>query len=169
MENKEVNTQDNQKAKKRGKIILLVLLVLLIVITFFQCSHNLSSKKGTGITEGIIDIGNSDIAQELVNQRVEAGMFQVFMNNNIKVDKEGNADVLIQNSKSNHYDCYVELHNNSGEMVYKSDIIQPGYKLEQDKIEIQSGEYDCNAYFKVLDTNGNEINKVGLLVKIIKE
>lgn len=176
MENdKEQVVQNEETNKKKSKhttlrIVGIVILLLLILLTLFKCSYSPDEVKNSGIEQGVIDLPNKEDTQALVNQAVEQGMFQVFMNTDIQISNSNEANLLIQNSEKNHYATYIVIYKDD-EVIYKSDVIKPGYKLEKDKIEydLEPGVHDCTAYFVVIDDNGEEINKVGLQVHIAKE
>lgn len=163
--------QDEKKGKKKGLIrgLLLVVLVLLLLLLLRTCSGG--NKKPSGITQGVIDLPNREDAQKLVNEAVEEGMFQVFMNTAVPVGEDGLAELLIQNSANNHYSAYVEIYHGQ-ELFYRSELIEPGYKLERDRllVDLAPGSYSCTAQFHVQDTDtGEEINTVGLSIQITKE
>ena len=163
---------DKKKAKRRIiRICTLIFLIILLLLLLFKCSYDYQQPiSDNRIEQGVIDIPK-DKAQQIVNEAVEQGMFQVFMNTNIKVDSENEANLLIQNSESNHYSAYVEIYNND-KLLYKSETIAPGYKLEQDKLQadLDPGTYDCKAIYHVIDPSTNsEINQVGLSVNLVKE
>lgn len=172
-EREKQRESDKKKAKQRIiKIGILVFLIILLLLLLFRCSYDYQQPiPDNRIEQGTIDLPSKDEAQQLVNETVEQGMFQVFMNTDISVTSENEANLLIQNSESNHYSAYVEIYKDN-ELLYKSDTIQPGYKLEYDKLQkdLDAGAYDCTAYFHVVDTQDNsEINKIGLSVKLTKE
>lgn len=164
--------EDNKKKSKHTtlKIIGIIILLLLILLILFKCSYNPDTIKSSGIEKGVINLASKEDTQLLVNQAVEQGMFQVFMNTDIQVNSNKEANLLIQNSKQNHYSTYIVIYKDD-EVIYKSDIIEPGYKLEKDRIEyeLEPGVHECTAYFIVLDNNGKELNKIGLQVRMAKE
>lgn len=170
---RENQRQTDKKAKRRIiKIGILIFLIILLILILFRCSYNFAPPStDSRIEQGIIDLISKKEAQQLVNDAVEQGMFQVFMNTDITISSENEANLLIQNNESNPYPAYVEIYKDK-ELLYKSDIIPPGYKLEQDKLErdLDPGIYNCTAYFHIVNTTNNlEINKISLLVKLTKE
>lgn len=163
----------DKKVKQRiFKIGALILLLIILILLLFKCSSDIDNTlpiNDSPIKQGTINLPTKEEAQELVDKAVEQGMFQVFMNTGITVNSNNEANLLIQNSENNHYPAYVEIYNGD-DLLYKSDTIKPGYKLEVDKLqkELDAGKYECNAYFHVLD-NDSEINQIGLSVTITKE
>ena len=164
--------------ENKGKIIDIILVIIIVILAsallFTRCSSNSGdqvTENTGGVQMGIIDMPESkEDIQGRLNEIVEKGMFQIFINTDISIDKQNMADVMIQNSMNNHYDCYVEiLYQN--EIIYKSDILKPGYKIEFDTIDKfnESGEYDCIAYFHVIDSERNvEVNTIGVDVTVNK-
>lgn len=171
-ETMEKRDKDKKKVKKRIiKIGILVFLIILLLLLLFKCSYDYSQPvpNENRIEQGVINLPDKEEAQKLVNEAVEQGMFQVFMNTNITINNKNEANLLIQNSESNHYTTYVEIYNGE-DLIYKSGKIAPGYKLESDKIEkeLAPGKYDCQANFHVVDNDNQEINTINLNVTITK-
>lgn len=58
------------------------------------------------------------------------------------------------------------------ELIYKSEVILPGYKIEKDKmlVNLETGVHECMATFHMLDEDTMaEINTINCLLKITKE
>lgn len=167
--------QEQQQGRNKHRMIeiitFIILIIIIILLLLRSCGTDTSTPiSDSSIEQGIINIESGEDIQKRVNDVVEQGMFQVFMNTKIHVNSENEADLLIQNAESNHYAAYVEICIDD-ESIYKSGIIQPGYKLERDTIQadLALGTYDCTAYFHVVDENNSEINSIGLQIKITKE
>ena len=103
----------------------------------------------------------------MANAIADESMFQVFINSEMVVTSNNQVDFRIQNTENNFHPCYVEIMENQ-KTLYKSDIINPGYKLESDELDenLEPGVHNCVAYFHVLNDDGNEINKIGVDVTI---
>lgn len=152
-----------------GAYILIAVLFVLFLLFRCQCLMN-----GSDLEKGSIDFvqPKSDRnLQEEVNKAVEAGMFNVFMNTDIVFengDEKGN--LLIQNVETNPNPVFVEIYlKDSNELIYKSDEIPVGYKIEEGKLNVSldKGTYDCVAYFNVIDEASKEVvNRIGLNVKL---
>lgn len=159
------NEKRGKKISWKGKIVLVVILIFVLLLCLCMCHDNSRDNNGN-ITFGVIDtIGTAEVAlQKMANDVVSANEFQVFINTDAVVGASGNIDFCIQNSKTNHYPCYVEI-TEGGETLYTSGIIRPGYKLERDTLDspLLAGAHDCIAYFHILqDDEKTEINKVGV-------
>ena len=88
------------------------------------------------VLQGEIDWNQPKASRDLqaeIDKAVKQGMFNVFMNTNV-VFKDGNSkgNMMIQNIDTNIYPMYVEIYNDDI-FLYKSDIIDPGYKIEEAK------------------------------------
>lgn len=111
----------------------------------------------------------AEIMQKL-NEEVEKGMFHIFMNTEITVDGNGQADLYLQNVAQNHDACIVEIYDKeTHDRYYKSELIPPGYKVEHDQLAMQipKGKHSCLAKFIVVDmTTKQHKNEIGLNVTI---
>ena len=123
---------------------------------------------------GTVDIVSDESGRDWqaeVNQAVEDGMFNVFINTEIYLeDGKSKANLLIQNAKSNEKSVVVELYlQDGGDMIYRFDLIPAGSKIESAKLdkELSKGVYPCVAYFNILDPNTEElINRVGVNMQV---
>lgn len=179
MDNKEIRDEpqsqeqeQNNKKKKRNKIIAFLITLLLLLLLLTRCCSSCSNLSPSDISQGEIEWNQPRASRDLqaeIDKAVEQGMFNVFMNTNI-VFQDGNSkgNMMIQNIDTNVYPMYVEIYNDDN-LLYKSDIIDPGYKIEEAKLDtvLSKGTYDCTAYFYVTDSNKQEVqNKIGLNIKI---
>ena len=174
MDNEEIrdepqSQEQNSKKRNHNKIIdFIIIIVLLLFLCIYYCSDMLF----TDVSQGEIDWNQPRTSRDLqaeIDKAVKQGMFNVFMNTNV-VFKDGNSkgNMMIQNIDTNIYPMYVEIYNDDI-FLYKSDIIEPGYKIEEAKLDtpLSKGTYDCTAYFYVTDSNKEEVqNKIGLNIKI---
>jgi hypothetical protein len=182
LQNQEQQTQEQEenKKKKRNRIIEVIIIIILLLLLLTRCCgscSNLSNSPSssattTDILKGKIDWDQPKASRDLqaeIDKAVEQGMFNVFMNTNV-VFQDGNSkgNMMIQNIDTNLYPMYVEIYHDDT-LLYKSNIIDPGYKIEEAKLDtaLSKGTYDCTAYFYVTDSNKEEVqNKIGLNIKI---
>lgn len=158
-----------EKGIKWNKVITIGLLVVIIILLLMllRCCNKECGKA----VWGVIDVPESYDMQGVVNSVVEDGMFKIFINANMRVDENGEADILIQNDEQNNYPAYVTIHSGE-ELIYKSEVILPGYKIEKDKmlVNLETGVHECTATFHMLDEDTMaEINTINCLLKITKE
>lgn len=163
----ELQSQEqNNKKKKQNKIIVIIILILLFLfLVYCKLLHSDVSK---GEIEWDQPKASRDLQAE-IDKAVEQGMFNVFMNTNVIFkDGQSKGNMMIQNIDTNLYPMYVEIYHDDT-LLYKSNIIDPGYKIEEAKLDttLSKGTYDCTAYFYVTDSDKEEVqNKIGLNIKI---
>jgi len=165
---KELQSQEqNNKKKKRNKIIIVIIVLISLLLFLVRCNPLRSD-----ISKGEIDWDQPRASRDLqaeIDKAVEQGMFNVFMNTNVVFkDGQSKGNMMIQNIETNRYPMYVEIYHDNT-LLYKSYIIEPGYKIEEAKLDtpLSKGTYDCTAYFYVTDNNKEEVqNKIGLNIKI---
>lgn len=157
-------------------ICMIILFILLLVLLSLRCTCPKPSKDSV-IEEGNIDIPTFKTSQELqdeVDKAVSDGMFNVFMNTNVIFeDGSTKGNLLIQNTKTNNNQVVVEIYlNDTNELIYKSDKIPVGYKIEKDVLlkDLDKGKYKCTAYFNAIDNNIDRVvNKIPLSIDITIE
>ncbi len=161
----------------RFTIILLVLATLFIGVsmyTLYNMRYNEANDIG-GLEVGVIETPKGDVdfkkeLQDSVNQRVEDGMINIFMNTNIELENnDSKAKLLIQNNKNNKYAQQINIVDKNGEVIYESVVIMPGYKIEEDYFssELSKGLHECMATVNILSTEDNsKINSMNIPIKI---
>lgn len=121
-----------------------------------------------GVTFGVIEMeGQEDWdLQAEVNDIVTENQFQVFIDTLVHVELDGHFEPLIQNSDVNKNPCWVELIDDDGSVIYVSDMIRPGYKIERDILNnsIAQGKHDCQAVFHVLRSESKSDGEVSSVV-----
>ena len=174
----QVESGENQKRKvdkaRICKILILIGILLLLLLFLTMCGARGNKNSSGGVSLGVIDMDAEENAgidlQGMANAVVDESMFQVFINTEMVVPSNGQVDFRIQNTEANFYPCWVEVVE--GDVVlYTSDIIPPGYKLESDELDmpVSAGLHNCVAYFHVMDEDGAEINKVAVDVTILSK
>lgn len=175
---------DSRKMRRAVIVVVLLLaLVILMLFLFKSCSHDDTPDTPTppdnaGVTVGTIeqekvDIGDKDI-QTLLNEQVAEGMFRIFISTHIDVDAEGNIAPLIQNAGRNNYYCWVEILDEHDNVVYETDIIPPGYKVEEDVMTPfpVKGKSECKAVFHLLEgttKDSGEVNSIEVAVDLVQQ
>lgn len=89
---------------------------------------------------------------------LDAGV-ELYINSNVvMLTGKTTANLLIQNSEHNKNDQQVYIYSSDDVLLYKSDIIPPGYKIESARLleTLEAGEYECRAEFHVLDSDTND-------------
>lgn len=176
-DNFEINNE-NDKNKKRDKkknrlleIIILVIIILLLLLCFRSCYKFDSISSGiTEIVEGDLDSIHRTVNDINTDSDINGLMFSTFLNKNIFVDENNRANLLIKNDKSNSYNAYVEYYIDDS-LIYKTDIISPGYKQEYadfSDVKLNKGENEAKSVFCIIDSDGTKLNTVTIPVKITK-
>lgn len=158
------------KREWRNQFILAATVIGFMALVLFAANVGRSD-----VTKGALDldVGNAESAEDIQARLDAAGEdagVELYMNSNI-VMLTGNAtaNLLIQNAESNSSDqqVYLYLNNDDGGadfedseevLLYKSDIIPPGYKIESARLResLDEGSYSCRAEFHVLDSDGED-------------
>ncbi len=183
--NGSVRKQRNSLNTKRVIILgaILLLLVLLILFVMSRCSAQdepvSPSPAPGGVTIGVIDdpaevnVSGKDI-QTILNEQVMEGMFRVFISTHMDVDEEGNFQPMIQNVGRNKFHCWVEIIDEHDNVLYETDVIPPGYKVEEDTMEplAAKGLTECEAIFHIIDGSTKaavEVNSVSVAIDIVQK
>lgn len=173
----QAEQEDNKKKKEKNRkwIFFLLLLILLLLFLLHSCSREKTPDIG-GLELGVIDTdslrtdADKERLQEALNQQVEAGMVSVFMETNVKVEKDGIANWLIQNVEQNHFSLQIDVKDSeSGTIIYSSPVVKPGYKVETDVVSktLETGTHPCLAEFSIIDPDTSEtINRFELKINV---
>lgn len=173
--NMELTENESQKKKPIWKkILILILIIILLLLCIHACSGGTADPGGLEL--GVIDQGelsteeDRERLQAALNQQVEAGMVSLFMNTDISVTNDGEADWLIQNVEQNHYSLQIDVKDEeTGTLIYSSPIVPPGYKVESDTVieTLSAGSHPCLAEFSVIDPETSaQINRIGLKINV---
>lgn len=176
-----VSDDSDKKAKKRSiwkKVATIAIILLILLLCLSKCCHGGDSAGNGNVKFGVIDIENPSGAgtrdlQAMANEVLEENMFRVFITTHMEVDREGAFAPMIQNTSVNRHPCWVEILDDDGSVIYESDMIEPGYKIEQDVLLglLTQGKHDCKAYFHVMEAaskDAREINAIGIDVVMIQ-
>lgn len=178
----QVSGSGDGRARKRPvwkKVAAIAVIILLILLLLTRCGHGEDPSASGSVMFGVIDVGDAGDGdgapdlQELANAALEENMFRVFIATRMEVDMEGAFAPMIQNTSVNRHPCWVEIVDDDGSTVYESDMVGPGYKIEQDVLPepLTRGKHDCKAYFHVMegaDKDAREINAICIDVVMVQ-
>lgn len=150
-----------------GRLALAVTVIGFMALVLFAANVGRSD-----VTKGALDLdvgsveSPEDIQARLDAAGEDAGV-ELYMNSNIvMLTGSATANLLIQNAESNSSDQRVYLYLNNDDvgtdgeevLLYKSDVIPPGYKIESARLResLDEGSYLCRAEFHVLDSDGED-------------
>lgn len=195
-ERKRLIEEEKRRKRDRKRILILILLLFLLLggtaavllwpsdrgTALFSGPVPLSAPmdpgQPDGVTLGAIDVGAGDgrtpiDLQKMVNDAVSEKEFRVFIDTKVIVEPDGSFKPRIQNVEANHYACWVEIVDEDGGIVYESDVLEPGYKIESDRLAapLGGGRHACEARFHVLrgtDRSSGEINSTSARIELIQ-
>lgn len=146
-----------RRKKKMRRNLLAALLILCVAAgaAFWYANRqndNRLAKESEAIAGLIPGKSDSEI-QEILDQVVEKGMVNVSINQTpVFYGKKG--EIGIQNIPANHYSYTVTITlDGTGEELYKSELIDPGYYVNEITLEkrLTKGTHPATAVFRVYD------------------
>lgn len=165
---------ETKKKKKRALLLLLLLLAFGGIGTFFftrEEAKPVSMISGDILPEGkdANKISDAEI-KNLAQEKVDRSKFNMIIAPEAtfdSADKPG--ELMIQNPNQNAYPVNVEItRNDTGELIYTSGAIKPGFEVKEAKLEKQlsKGDYPATAKFSLYDDKTKE-KKGEVAVKIM--
>jgi len=150
---------------KRRKLLFPILFLLLALaclamgILLLRSSWKEGSRERIAEEEGALQgmlpgMSEDEIIAEL-NRRVTESQLAISINSVLEFETgESEGELRIENSAKNHYKMVVEMNrNDTGELIYRSGGIRPGFFLEKDRLDVvlSKGEYPVTVHFKAYD------------------
>ena len=161
-------TEEKRKKRKKRKkksalkpILIVILIAVLIGAGIYVWNAFFREKDeyeryqfDTEAMEGRIAQMTEEEIQEELNRVVEEGMFNISIASSIVFDpKTGEGEARIENIAANHYHMQVDITlDDTGETVYSSKLIKPGYSIEKIKLDkkLAPGVYAATAVFSAI-------------------
>lgn len=160
--------QMQRREKKKKKPVLLVIIIILLAAALVfgyvyfimpkqeapeQTNEELAAEQAAQM--GILpDMSAEDIEKRL-NEQIDKSMLNISINQNpVFENGEAEGNLRIENIPANHYAMTVEIvREDNGETVYKSGLINPGYFVENAKLDValEKGVYKAVAVFTAYD------------------
>lgn len=150
-------TKNEERSKKRRWLLLLLLLLLIGggAGYYWYQQRPTSVVSGDFLPEGKDARKMSDDElMKAAQKKVDASRFNLVIKPEIEVDKQtGLSNVAIKNPANNAFPVNVEIRlKDSGELVYTSGAIQPGYEIKTGRFEkIPEGKQTGAATFTLYD------------------
>lgn len=177
----EYDGAPRKKRRKWPKVAAMIAIIIIIILLLLRSCNGGRPvpEPGDGVSIGVIDEGNVPPTKSPLDPQTEVdgivaeNQFQVFINTRMEVLPDGHFEPLVQNSEANRYACWIEIVDGD-EVLYSSDIVRPGYKIERDMLngKLTRGRHDCQALFHVLkgeDMDSGEINTVNVNVVLVQK
>lgn len=154
--------------KQRSQTVIIGVLVAIIVALVGYIFFDNYTPKSPKVELGIIDSrGNQELdnqIQQALNKEVSSGMASIFLNTKLSVRNSNElVNFLIMNVENNEFIQQIQyVITDTGEVIYESPNISPGYKLEKDYllVDLEKGTYKCTANINLLDSELNHVNVV---------
>ena len=138
---------------RKNKLNVIMLITVILICTLLAITINITN---TDIKKGSL---SSEYGTQEMQKSEENGNyygFLIFCNSNIQV-RNNKANILAQNSENNDSPCIIKLYDDSDNLLYESDILNPGYYIEEVELnaDLENGTYDGRVVFDVLDNSGS--------------
>lgn len=138
---------------RKNKLNVIMLITVILICTLLVITINITN---TDIKKGSL---SSEYGTQEMQKSEEDGNyygFLIFCNSNIQV-RNNKANILAQNSENNDSPCIIKLYDDSDNLLYESDILNPGYYIEEVELnaDLENGTYDGRVVFDVLDNSGS--------------
>ncbi len=140
-----------KKIRKRGYkgryLILTSLLLALCVLLLRSCGVLKQPSPLVAYEEKVNEITEIDYSeqQDALNAIVEEGKMNVNYSSKAIFDGKMSESFNIKNIQNNHHPIVFELLDESGECIYLSKRIAPGYEMNSIELEkeLPAGEHEC--------------------------
>lgn len=156
-----MENEKKEDGKKKWLILLFMILTVIIAVLVFILLKKPNEEPKPQTEEvfadrdaelGILPGMTEAQIQDRLNKVVEEGMMNISINPT-PVFKSGaeKGTLRIENIKANHYSYVVTITlDETGEEVYKSGLLSPGYYIEKAKLSktLPKGKYKATARFK---------------------
>jgi hypothetical protein len=160
--------QDVKPDRHSSTTVLFLLIFVLICgvicyVVFHQPQQEAEvagGKREADALEGSLNTMTDEEIQEELNKIVDEGMFRISIASTILAVEDGMAEVRIENHRTNRYVMKVQIYlDDTGEEIYASDLIDPGYYIQETTLDQQlaPGEYAATAVFTGLYPDTEEI------------
>ena len=160
--------KDNKKEKgKKTLIVLLILLLLLLLGVSGGIIYKLTRPEPVSrlardelALGGMLPGKTPEEIGDLLNTKVEEGMVNIGIAAEPIFEQNGKKGRLgIENIEANHYSFQVTLtQDDTGEVLYESGLIDPGYYVEYVELEktLPAGDYSATAVFTTYSLDESE-------------
>lgn len=142
-------------------VLILLLLALFAMMTagalYFLMEYRQGKVAGgqreTAAIQGSLKTMTQQEIQDELNRIVEEGMFRISIASAIVGEENGKMEMRIENNAANRYLMRVSIVlDETGEEVYTTDTIDPGYHIMEDALDkpLPAGQYPATAIFTAL-------------------
>lgn len=151
--NKEKKPRNKGKKKKSTFLYVIIILLLILIVFLFKDKDSELTKlqRDLNALAGILPGKSLQEIQQLLNEKVQEGMVNISINPEPKfANGRAEGNLAIENIPGNHYALQVDIQlNDTGEIVYQSGLIDPGFYINRAKLNknLSKGDYPATAIF----------------------
>lgn len=176
---KKGNSSQTEKKEKKGKLQLFIILLLLALLALGAGMYYQLTKeepmdrlaRDSMALGGMLAGKTPEEISDLLNQKVEEGMVNIGIAAEPVFEENGNKGRLgIENIAANHYSFRVTLTlDATGEVLYESGLIDPGYYIEFVKLsrKLQAGDHPATASIVTYSMDESEDQIAETKVKLV--
>ncbi len=139
---------EKKKKSNIGLMSLCVLIFLLLLLLLYSCGMQEQPLAITEYESNVNEITEIDYSerQEELNTLVEEGRMNVNYVSNAIFRGTVSEQFNIKNIENNHHPIIFELYDESGESIYLSKKIAPGYEMNRIELtkELKEGTHACS-------------------------
>lgn len=173
---KSADGKNTDRKKKWMWVMILLLLLLLGVCAGIIYKLAMPVEKNRLARDelalgGMLPGKTPEEIDELLNEKVEEGMVDIGIAAEPVFEKGGKKGRIgIENIAANHYSFQVDVTlDETGETLYESGIIDPGYYIEYIELErkLEAGDYPATAVFSTYSLDESEDRIAETRVKLV--
>lgn len=164
MQQKSSRRKAARRARRRKRLLKWLAVYLLLLLTaaaailiwdYIENGEKFERYQfDTAAMEGRIQTMTEEEIQRELNRVVEEGMFNISIASAIVFENpQAQGQARIENIQANRYHMQVDIVlDETGETVYSSKLIRPGYSIEYIQLEkeLEPGVYDATAVFSAI-------------------
>ncbi len=159
-----------EKKEKKGRARLLVILLLILLLLLGVCGgiiyKMMTTEEKSRLARDELALGGllpgktPEEISDLLNAKIEEGMVNIGIAAEPIFEENGKKGRIgIENIEANRYSFQVDIIlDETGEKLYQSGLIDPGYYIEFIELErqLQAGDYEATAIFSTYSLDESE-------------
>jgi len=159
-----------EKKEKKGRARLLVILLLILLLLLGVCGgiiyKMMTTEEKSRLARDELALGGllpgktPEEISDLLNAKIEEGMVNIGIAAEPIFEENGKKGRIgIENIEANSYSFQVDIIlDETGEKLYQSGLIDPGYYIEFIELErqLQAGDYEATAIFSTYSLDESE-------------
>ncbi len=152
-----------EKKKKYRWILLLLCLILIAVLLYLFWNRETDQNLKAGFLPGL--------DEEALQAEVDGNYIRMQINSTpVFEDGSSEGNLYIGNPETNRYDMYVVITlEESGEVIYDSGLIPPGYYIDYDtlQVELEEGRHKALAEISYYNENEDVQSQSNIMLEVV--